>query len=145
MGCDDAGVFEGLQQLNELATTARVEVGARFIEDENIGVHDQDGGNGNGPLLAPREPIWWTVPQVLGPHRLQGIGDTGGNLLFRKAEVARSKGNILENRGHKELVIGLLKDHSYRPTYSSQSLASHRQITYPHLAPSWEQTAGHLQ
>ena len=54
MGGDNAGVFEGCQQVQQTATAGRVETGGRLVHDQDVGTHGQH----RGPRAGQRRSMW---------------------------------------------------------------------------------------
>ena len=53
MGGDDLGVLECSQKFDEFSPRLWIQVGGRFVHDQDIGRHGQDRGNSNGSFLSP--------------------------------------------------------------------------------------------
>ena len=66
---------DGLEQLDDLALVAHVEVGEGLVEQEQVGLRDEGLGDGDALLLAAGEGRHALVGEGEGPDRLEGVLD----------------------------------------------------------------------
>ena len=74
VGGDEHGVLDALEDVEQVAAGAGVEVGGRLVEHEQRGVHGQDGGDGHAAALAHRELVRRAVGGVGHAHGVQRLG-----------------------------------------------------------------------
>jgi len=66
-------------------------------------------------VTEPPQNISSLIPNSL--HLLHRMHDNRFHFRHRQAEIQWTKGDIIENRRHKQLVIRVLKDHADRPSH----------------------------
>ena len=76
-----------------------------------------------------RSPIesWWGArgPRRLHAHRAQGLGHPLGHLVARKPHVERAEGHVLLDRGHEQLVVGVLEHEAHPQAQLGQGVRPH--------------------
>ena len=97
----------------------RVEPCGGLVEHEHLRLHSEHARERYAALLAARELEGAARGDFLGvkPHGAQGALDPRGDLLFRKAQVARPKGDIFRHGCREELVLGVLEHHADAPAH----------------------------
>ena len=80
------------------ARAGRVELGGRLVEDEHVGAHRDDAGDGDPLLLAARERERLAVGEVADAEALEHGVDPGVHRLARHAQVLEPEGELLADR-----------------------------------------------
>ena len=104
------GLREFVQQVHQLAATARIEAGSGLVEHEQLRLHRQHGGDGDALLLADAEMVRDAVHVVAHIHGSECITHARAHFLLGQALVNRAERDVVEHRGREELVVGLLKN-----------------------------------
>lgn len=100
----------GGDELGELTPGERVEVGGGLVEDHDRGVHGQHGGERHPPALADAQVVRRPGGGVGHADRGEALLDPGLELGAGEPEVRRAEGDVPADRGHEELVVGVLED-----------------------------------
>ena len=110
---DNLRLGQGLQRFDEVGSCRRIQKRSRLVEQDDLGLHGQDAGQGGQPFL-PRA-------QVVRSARLQS-GEADGRersanapayFLFPITCVGWTEGYIFGDGGHKQLVVGVLEKKPY--------------------------------
>ena len=83
-GGDDrlrAGVLR--EEIDGLTLALRIERGGRFVEEQHVGVEDEDARQRDAFFLAAGEPVRRAVPEVFDAHVLQGEMPTRSTISAR--------------------------------------------------------------
>ena len=115
MGGHNDGMFEGFEEFDQLPARTRVKIGGGFIHHEDAGGHGEHRSDGYRALFPGGEPVRGAVGEVGRPDRSERVGDPGFHLLRRQPEIKRAEGHIIIYRGHKQLIVGILKNHPHGP------------------------------
>lgn len=101
----------------------RVEPRGRLVEDQHPGPH-RDRPRDRGPLALPvRQQVRGPLGQSRDVQRGQRLPDPGPDLRVGQAEVQRTEGHVLADRGREELVVRVLHHQLHRGPQPGQPLA----------------------
>ena len=115
-----------LQDLEQLAAAARVEVGRRLVEHEQVGPHREHGGDRHPPPLAHRELVRRAVRRACSMRTAASASATRArDLLARQAHVERAERDVLATVGMKSWSSGSWKT---RPTRGAARAARARHV-----------------
>lgn len=128
VGGDDPGVVKGGQEFDEAAAGGRIETGRRLIHDQNLRLHRQDRGDGDGALLATGEAIGRAVSEMFGADALESGSDATFDLVKGKTEIQGAKGDIIPHRRHEELIVRILKEHADSTPHLREQLLAEGKI-----------------
>ena len=110
---DDGGVV-GLVVVPDVAQDGlhphRVQPGGGLVQNEHLGLHGDDPGDGHPALLAAGQLegglLQLVVPQA---HEVGGLPHPAVDLLLVQAHVPGAEGDVLVDRLLKELVLRVLE------------------------------------
>lgn len=97
------------QRLGQLPARDRVEIGRRFVENENVGLAGQHGGQRGAPALPGGQMRRAAVGVVGQRHRVQRPGHAGGQRVTAHTEIGRAERDVLRDGRHEQLVVGVLE------------------------------------
>ena len=69
----------------------------------------------DAPTLAEAEVVRRPIGGVSHPDRGQRLGRPGGQLVAAQPEVGRPEGDVVADRGHEQLIVGVLEDDADAP------------------------------
>ena len=115
VGDHDRRDVEAEHDLGQLPAGHRVEVRRRLVEDEDVGSHRQHRGQGDAPALAEAEVVRRPLGGVGHADRVQRLRGAGRQLVAAQAEVGRPEGDVVTDRGHEQLVVGVLEHDADAP------------------------------
>ena len=98
------------QDLGELAPAGRVQVGRRLVQHQDLRPHGQHGGDRDPAALAERQVVRRPVAVRGHADRGERLVDPGAQLGAAQAEVGRAERDVLGDRRHEQLVVGVLED-----------------------------------
>ena len=110
---DDDRLSRAVQLSDQVAQPVlrpRIERGGRFVEQQHLGVHHQDGRDRNAFLLAARELVRRAVSQVDDVEHCQRVVDALLDLVGGHPHVQRPEGDLLTDARREHLRVGVLKD-----------------------------------
>jgi hypothetical protein len=110
VGGDELGGGEVSEEGDQLAAAARVEAGGGFIEDENLGGAGEDAGEADAAFFAGGKPMGRALFEADQADFVEGIGDKLREVSGGQAELLWAEGNVFEDGGAEELVVGVLKE-----------------------------------
>ena len=104
-----AGPVQRPRQIEDVLRAAIVLAGRRFIKDQRLGLHGQNGGDDDaGPItFGQRQRVLTTRTQKA--HRAQALRGAFLDLVGAVAELAERKGHFFFDAGAENLVIGVLR------------------------------------
>ena len=94
--------------LAQVSRPARVESGDGFVEDEDLGLHGEDAGEGNESLLSARKVEGGGAGLIDDAEEFELLVHATSDFLLGKTEVARTVGDILGHGLGEELALGAL-------------------------------------
>ena len=104
-----------LNKVDQLALAARIEHRGGLVEQQDLRIENDHGGQRHALFLTPREPIGRPVAQVGDAHHVQRFFDLRDNFGARPSHLQRSEGYFVKNRGVKKLDVRILKDECHLP------------------------------
>jgi hypothetical protein len=108
----DEGPGKTTDELLEKLFLLGIQVGCRFIQNENLWIHGEERGE-CGPLFLPKAQIVRRpVAQVLQSDLLQCLHNAPLNFVPPQALVKWAESNILIKGVGEQLVVGVLKEHA---------------------------------
>jgi len=111
-----------------------VEQDGGLVEDETVGFHGQNGGDGQPGLLTGGKSGRVAVPQLGETHPVQRTIHTGTERCHWQAQVLRAEGHFLFDDRRDKLVIGVLEHHAHCRADGDQGLRIARvHALHPHV------------
>ncbi len=127
VGDQDDGDVEPPEDMGELASRSRIEVGRGLVEHEHVGIHRQHRRQCDSSALAEAEVVWGAVGVVVHADCAERRGNPSVELVAGDSEVGRTERHVLAHRGHEELVVGVLEDDPHSPTDLAEVRLGHGQ------------------
>ncbi len=93
----------------------------RFVEDKNLWPAGKDSRQASPLLLADTQLAWGAVLFSNEPDGAKGVGSAVPSDIGRQSEMKRPEENVLQNRGAKKLIVGILEDEADTLTDLGQS------------------------
>ena len=87
----------------------RIEVGRRFVEQQQARLHSEHTGEGESLLLATGEPAGGVPKREVEADRAKRLRDASPGLLARDTYVFAAEGHIVADAGEHDLRIRILK------------------------------------
>ena len=109
VGGDQLGGLQALDQADEPAPAAGIEVGCRLVEDEDRGPARQNSRQAHPLSLAEAEMMGRTIGRVLEIDAGQAFQGQLAGLGFAESQVERPKGHVFDHGGAEELIVGILE------------------------------------
>jgi hypothetical protein len=81
--------------MEDLLSTHGIEKGGGLIEDHDVRLHRQHGGDGNSLLLSPRQLVRWPSAKLLYTRYLKRPINPFSYGVSGECEVFKAKSNIL--------------------------------------------------
>jgi hypothetical protein len=101
VGDVDDGGLEALMELDQLGTELGahfgVEVGERFVEEEDAGLPDNGAPDGDALLLSTGEIPWHPGEKIFDAENRSGFMDTAGDVIGRQMADPEPESEILRN------------------------------------------------
>ena len=119
----DAAVREGAQNLVDHLCMLGIEGGKRFIEDEQLGLHHQNVGDGHPLFLSAAEKMGRLGAERCDGQPVTDLIHTGADDRFLQTEVIQTKGNLACHAGTEQLIVRLLKNDAHLAAQLQQTLA----------------------
>src|SRR5262249_3949825 len=113
VGSDNPRHLQAVDQLNELAAATRVEVDRRLVEQEDLGPHRQDPGEGSAALLAPGKMKRHARLEAAQADALERLAHAPPHLVGRQTEIERTERHVVKYRGIEKLVVAVGEDDAY--------------------------------
>ena len=105
--------IQHVNRIHDFSSAAGVKHGSGFIQDNAIRSHGDNASNGNSLLLSTGKLTGSVFPIFVHLHSFQGIVNPFPNLLWRNAQIFRSKCHIFFDNSRYNLIIWILEHHSY--------------------------------
>ena len=102
------------QQAEDARFARGVEIRGRLIEDEDLGAHRQQRGDGDSLLLAAGEHVRGTVAVARQPYNVQRPPHPRLNLVGRHAQVLRPECDLVLHPHLRKLHLRVLEDQAGR-------------------------------
>jgi hypothetical protein len=99
MGGDKHGDRKVTQQIDELATRARIKPGRGLVQDQNTGIHRENRGDSDALLFSDAQVMRQAVPVGRHLDSFERLLHTLAHLRLRQSHVQWAKGDILKNGG----------------------------------------------
>lgn len=104
--CDGDLFEEGF----DVSPASGIEVAGGFVEDEDGGVAGEEAGEADAAFLPAAEVMGCAFFQAGERDFGEGVGDTGGDLVVGEVELLWAEGDVFEDGGTEELVVGVLEE-----------------------------------
>src|SRR5262249_12041820 len=78
-----------------LVAELEIERGKRFVQEQDLGPHDEGPGKGHALLLASRQPVDRAVIEPFQTHQSQAVDCSSCDLVARELLQGKTKGDIL--------------------------------------------------
>ncbi len=109
----DLRMGKRLKQLDQPPPRLGIKVCRRFVHDQDVRFHGKDRSDRHRALLPSGKMMRRFVAQLQRANGPERILDPFADTLFIQTQVERAEGHVIEDRGHEELVVGVLKDHPH--------------------------------
>jgi hypothetical protein len=113
VGGDDPGGGDLGEKSHELAFAAGVEAAGGFVEEKDGGVAGEKAGQTHAAFFTAAEMMWKAAVEIgqadLGECGADARGDVGPG----EGELLGAEGNVFEDGGAEELVVGVLKEQAH--------------------------------
>ena len=93
-----AGTAQLDDQLEQPLLGARIERGGGLVEQDQLGVRDQHGGDRDALLLAARQLVRRSVCEIGDLEHRHHVGDPLLDLVAADAELQRPEGHLFAHR-----------------------------------------------
>jgi hypothetical protein len=110
VGGDDFGDGEGLEEVFEFAAATGVEVAGGLVEDEDGGLAGEDAGETDAAFFAAGEVMGEAVIEACQANLGEAFRDACGDFGRVEAELLGSEGDVFEDGGAEELIVGVLEE-----------------------------------
>ena len=114
MGNIDEGRLQALMQFGDLGahlhTELRVQVGERFVHQEDLRIADDRATQGDALTLAAGERLRLTVEKLLDAQNLRGLANELVDLVLRLLAQLQAERHVVIN-GHVRIERVVLEDH----------------------------------
>ena len=107
---DNLGHRDLAEEVDQFAAAAEVETAGGLVKDENGGIAGEDSGKAGAALSAGAQVVGGSVVQAGQADLGKGAGDAVADFAVIEAELLGAEGDILEDGGAEELVVGVLKE-----------------------------------
>src|SRR4051812_29469873 len=94
MGCNHARDGQPCQNLDQLATTTRVQTGARLIEHQNAGLVSEQASQTHALLLSAAELLGHSPLEAGEAYPVECVGDALFDLRSRTPQLLRTVRNV---------------------------------------------------
>ena len=101
--------------VEKLLGPGRIELRGRLVEQNHARSQRDRRGEAHALKLAARELSSSAVGKMLSTDELECLLHSAANLGRRRAEVLETKGDLVRDLGHHNLLLGVLKDARNRP------------------------------
>ena len=98
--------------VKKIAARGRIEERGRFVEHQNFRVHRQDAGDRDPLLLTGAQMIGSAFERMRHADALQDRSRPRQRIVGGQAQVQRAERHVFQNRGHEQLLVGILKHHA---------------------------------
>src|SRR5579884_1861281 len=119
---------------------SRIQVRGWLVEDQDVGIHRHDAGEGKALPGPPRETVDSGTFQPGQTNLIEGPRDPCLHLLTRHIEILQAEGDLVVDPEHAELAVRILEDEPDAP-----SQLGHRRLgdvspsdCYPSAHFSWD-------
>ena len=118
MGDEDDGdaelFIQGTDGVHRFPPAHRVQHGGGFVQNDALGGHGDDAGNGHPLLLPAGEQVRGVLTPFIHPDHFEGSVHPFSDFFGGNPHVFRAKGHVfLHHTGH-DLVVGVLEHHTHR-------------------------------
>ena len=101
-------VVQALQEFHDLRVVAVVLTGGGLVQNQNLGLHHQNGGDGHPLLLAVAQSGHGPVAEGIQTADFQRLLHPGADLLFGNAAVAQTQRHLIEDHALGDHLVGVL-------------------------------------
>ena len=126
MGNEDYGnallpvqLFHGV---NDILPAPGVQHGGRLIQNDALGLHSQNTGNGNALLLSAGQKMGRMLPVFVHSHLAQGLVHSAADFRTGDPQIFRAKRHILFHHIGNDLVVRVLEHHAHIATHCHQPI-----------------------
>ena len=102
--------LHGEHGIADLGRRGGIDIGRRFVEDDDLRGHRMDPGQSQPLLLPTGQGSTRMLRGQIESHRVQGLGDLRLDGLGRESEVLHPERHIITDAGEDHLRIGILED-----------------------------------
>jgi hypothetical protein len=107
---DDDGYVQRGDELEERVGCFRIELGRRFVEDQQLRFERKRRCETDPLQLASRKLGHGALRKVLGADCSQGSSSARGDLVRRDAEILEPERNLTVDSTEHDLLLGILED-----------------------------------
>ena len=107
---DKFGVRQGLKHVYQVAPRPRVKEGGRLVKEHHRGLHREHRRERRHALFAAGDLERRLAAQMFDMQQGEALVHAPRHLLLGEPHIARAEGDIVVDRGHKELVVGVLEE-----------------------------------
>ena len=108
----DLGLRQRPEGFDERPARRGIQVGGRLVEEQDFGFDRQHPGEGSATALPGTQVVRRTVALAIQTHLLQAAVHPGAHRLSIESHVQRAEGDILLDRRHEDLIVGILEEHA---------------------------------
>lgn len=105
----ELGDGETLQNSNQFATAAGIEIAGGFIQHKQFGIAGKNSSQTDAAFFAAAEAVRSSLFKAAEADHFERLGNFRSNLIGVQTELAWTESDILPNRRAKELIVGILK------------------------------------
>jgi hypothetical protein len=116
--------LQSVDQLNELAPSARVQMARRFIQEKDLRPHRQYARKGDSPLFARGKMKRHARFETLQADSLECPGDSVPDFFARQLQIQWPECDVVKDGRAEDLVVTILEDNS-NPGGKTRSLTGH--------------------
>jgi hypothetical protein len=109
VGNDDLRLRQGSQRFDEMGAGGRIEKGCRLVEQDDLGLHDQDAGQGRQAFLTGAEVVRGALAQAGEPDGGERLQDAAADFVLVASCVGGTEGYVLRDGRHEQLIVGVLE------------------------------------
>jgi hypothetical protein len=110
---DDHRSGKILEQFPEKPLLSGIEIGGGLIENEDFRVHGEYGRQRRTLLLSIAQMVGSLVEEPFERHVLNGVVNARIDFLPVESEIHRAEGDIFIKGIAKQLIVGILEEHTY--------------------------------
>jgi hypothetical protein len=109
----------------QLPPARRVEVARGLVQHQHVGSHGEHGGHGDTSALPEGQVVRCPVGDLCHADGCERLVHPLLQGRPAQAEVGRPEGDVVANRRHEQLVVGVLEDQPDPATYIGEVRAVH--------------------
>ena len=110
--CPSLGV-ELIEEVVKLKAPQRVQSRMWLIKGYNFSIHNQDACQGNPSFLPAAERIRLSVSEVCDVEHVKNLLHSFLHARLLHAKISGPKSYVLVHRRRKQLIVGVLENHSH--------------------------------